>query len=120
MKKSTRQIIKAVSTLFFEEGFDREKGVHSLNYWLVEHTQLERCRCVKVRDRIHEDGFVYGGLFINTAKIGNDWFVRVYDHVLDSDGDFDHADVHGYIRVDPERLCWEEFVDTCEFIEKFY
>ena len=120
MKKSIRKIVKAVSTLFFQEPFDRNKGIHGLEYWLVEHDKLEDCRCVTVADRIHEDNFICGELLINTAKFGNDWFVRVYERVLDSDGDFDHVEVHGYIRVDPERLCWEGIVDTCEFIEKFY
>ena len=97
-------IAKAISTVFFQEGFDRETGRHGLEYWNVEEKDLhEHCRSCKIESI--EDHRSYN---LNTVKGNDSWYLRLFVVIYDEFEEFSDIKVKLMIQINPKRLCWEE------------
>ena len=121
MTKEQKEIIKALNTVFFQEPFNRKAGEHGLDYWNVNHEDLEEhCRRVGIMETYEVDGAIDEEYLLNIYKIGNDYFLRLWKcvHNYDQYGDEDvSVYVITYIPINPERLCWEEVPKCAEIIE---
>ena len=114
MKKECKSIIHALSTVFFQEGFDRKEGKHGLEYWQVSEEELaDHCRQCRIYGS-EEDCFVY---CLNTTKINGQWFLRVFYKAYDDYGNFEELKTKLLLPVDTERLCWEVLPRCAELIE---
>lgn len=111
MRKEYVSIFGALSTVFFQEGFNREENKHGLEYWSVSDEDLnEHCRQCKI---ICVDETVT--YLLNTVNMNGQWYLRVFSIGYDED---DRAElyVHLLIPVDTKRLCWEEMPKCARLI----
>lgn len=117
MTNQLNQIINAVTTVFFQEGFDRKKGIHGLDYWKQsdDNRFVKRCfidhpvDCEEITHRY----------MLNTKYIDNKWFLHLFRVIYDDYGDAGDFSTLLLIPIDPNRLCWEE-VGKCVTIIEFY
>lgn len=110
MRKEYLSIIKALSTVFFQEGFNREEKKHGLKYWEVSEEELdEHCRQCKI---CGNEDITY---LLNTVNMNGQWYLRVFSKVYD---EFDQCELSTelLIPINPERLCWEEMSKCAQLI----
>lgn len=110
MRKEYLSIIKALSTVFFQEGFDRKENKHGLEYWSVNDEELKvHCRQCKICE--HETV----AYLLNTVNMNGQWYLRVFSIEYD---EYDNQEIHVdlLIPVDTERLCWEEMSKCAQLI----
>ncbi len=109
MTKEQKEIIKAVSTIFFQEGFDRNGNGENLDYWKSETGR------VSLFGPNSDGSYRY---MLNTEKIKNQYYLR-----LSSAFELDDYDDENYfqelllIPINHKRLCWEEFTKCVSIIE---
>ena len=112
MNQLTKEVIHAVSTVFFQEGFNRENEEvmeSNLNYWAYP-------RQSKIRS-YWRDEEEYRWLAISTKNIDDKWYLELWQQYTDEYGDDQERDIIVYIPIKPTRLCWE--MDRyCERIEQ--
>ena len=112
MEEKTKKIVKALSTLFFQEGFDRETGKHGLGYWEVQSEDMAN-PCIR-QCTINES------TSLNTTRIDDKWYIRVFINCFDEYGDLEDRKTLLLIPVDTSRLCWEQFTKCAELIYLVY
>lgn len=96
------KIYEALATVFFQEGYDRETKKHGLDYWLVDEGE-------KFEGNQHCKACIIDDCFcINTTKIDDQYYVRLYYVSIDEYGEFVRNKTRLLIPVDVGRLCWEE------------
>lgn len=113
MRKEYLSIIKALSTVFFQEGFDRKEKKHGLEYWKVSEEELDvHCRQCKI---CGNEDVTY---LLNTVNMNEQWYLRVFSIYYDEYGEFkNHKPITNLlIPVDTERLCWEEMPKCAQLI----
>ena len=116
MRKETMGIIHALSTVFFQEGFDRETHKHGLEYWNVSEDEFETITTTTIRStRIYHDDD--RECLLNTYKNHDQWYIRVFVHEFDDYGELDDRHILVTIPVDTDRLCWGEFTKCARMIE---
>ena len=117
MTNQLNQIINAVTTVFFQEGFDRKKGIHGLDYWkqVDDNRFVKRCFI----DHPVDDEEITHRYMLNTKCIDNEWFLHLFRVIYDDNGYADDSSTLLLIPIDPNMLCWEE-VGKCVTIIEFY
>lgn len=111
MNEKQLGVIKALATIFFQEGFDRNAGKHGLGYWCVSDEALsEHCKQCKIWE---DDTIKY---LLNTVQINGKWCVRLYYISFDEYGQADEMESMVYIPVDTGRLCWDEISKCAQII----
>ena len=114
MTKNELGIIKALATVFFQEGFDRNCGKHGLEYWCVNEEDLEEhCRQCTICDN------EYATYLLNTTTINGKWYIRLYNTTRNEYGDIDNIKTLLLIPVDTKRLCWDEITKCASLINNF-
>lgn len=115
MNKETLGIVKALAEVFFGNGYNRKEGKHSLEYWNVNTEEIgEHCRQCSIFKREGCDEF-----FLNTVKIGEQWYVRVCQHTYyDELGEYTGTNVLLLIPIaNINRLTDYEFEKCAQLIE---
>lgn len=111
MRKEYLSIIKALSTVFFQEGFNRKENKHGLEYWCVSDGDLKQhCRQCKI---CGNDGADYS---LNTVNLNGQWYLRVFSIEYNEYGNLEELHIDLLIPVDTERLCWEEMTKCANLI----
>jgi len=111
MRKEYLSIIKALSTVFFQEGFNRAENKHGLEYWCASDEDLkEHCRSCKI---CGNDDVVY---LLNTVNLNGQWYLRVFNIEYDEEGDLKKLHIDLLIPVNTKRLCWEEMTKCTNLI----
>lgn len=121
MTKEQKEIVKALATVFFQEGFDRHTGKNGLEYWSVKPEDFgSRCVRCTINEVLCEDGSIKRDNILNTYVEDDKYYLRLgaIDYCCDEYGDeYQNYYVLVYIPVDPERLCWGEMPRCAEIIE---
>ena len=125
MQSSENQlsIMHALTTVFFQEGFNREQGTHGLAYWRVDEEDIPKSTHFR-QCRIVIDG-IQDHFAINTYKDQNGrWYIRLVEFVYHDELDDEDADCDAktllLIPVNTKRLCWEEFTKCVRLIEEVF
>lgn len=111
MRKEYLSIIKALSTVFFQEGFNREEKKHGLEYWAVSDENMDvHCTQCKIC------GNEYIVYLLNTLNVNGQWYLRVFSISYDEYGSASKPKTELLIPVNPEKLCWEEMPKCAQLI----
>ena len=111
MRKEYLSIIKALSTVFFQEGFDRKEKKHGLEYWKVSDEELDvHCRQCKI---CGNESIVH---LLNTVNVNGQWYLRVFSIVYNEYGEYENTNIDILIPVNTGRLCWEEMSKCAQLI----
>ena len=106
MKPLLKNVIKAVNTIFFQEGFDRRLSEHkNLEYWAekgnrgvyfydCEDTMINNDDCCR-------------RYLLKTAMVDDQWYLNIYRGYTNDYDDWDYSMIL-CVPIDPNRLCWEE------------
>lgn len=112
MRKEYLSIIKALSTVFFQEGFDRKEKKHGLEYWNVSNEELKSNRCRQCKICGNETV----NYLLNTVNMNEQWYLRVFSIEYDEYGNLEGVHVNLLIPVNTDRLCWDEMSKCAQLI----
>ena len=94
-----RGLMRALSTLLFQETRENQLGLECLKYWERDYN-IDGWR--------HTDFTAYGdSYFLYTKKIRDQWFIVLQVIAVDENNNIFEDREIAYIAVNPDRTCWE-------------